>query len=190
MEAKFFTIPGRLQKCVKSDIISHTGQFTENTLFFIKNIGTLNFYGTYKLQNVNTHLHSDEVTRNKKYYQNQVDILIANHLIYKLIADDTNAELIFKMYIRTADEFDLFEGANFLAMNTIYYVMSSENHQGTFKVNSDSKLEQMKYNTIQGPFFISPYTNIDSIKSKIAEGSIFVPYKKQKFEQFEIKKTA
>jgi hypothetical protein len=192
METKFFTIPGRLQKCVKSDIISHTGQFTENTLFFIKNIGTLNFYGTYKLQNVNTHLDSYEVTRNKKYYKKEVEVLVANNLIYKLIADDTNAELIFKMYIRTADEFDLFEGANFLAMNTIYYLMSSENHQGTFKVNSDSdsKLEQMKYNAIQGPFFISPYTNIDSIKTKIAEGSIFVPYKKQKFEQIEIQKTA
>jgi hypothetical protein len=171
METKFFTIPGRLQKCVKSDIISHTGQFTENTLFFIKNIGTLNFYGTYKLQNVNTHLDSYEVTRNKKYYKKEVEILVANNLIYKLIADDTNAELIFKMYIRTADEFDLFEGANFLAMNTIYYVFNATNH-------------------IEGPFLINPYTNIDSIKTKIAEGSIFVPYKKQKFEQIEIQKTA
>lgn len=190
METKFYTLPGRLQQCVKSDIISHTGQFTENTLFFIKNIGTLQFYGTYKLQNINTHLYSEEVTRNKNYYQKEVDLLIANHLIYKLIADDTNAELIFKMYIRTADEFDLFEGADFLAMNTIYYVLGSEKSEGTYKVNSNSKLEQMKLDTIQGPFFINPYTNVDSIKEKISQGTIFVPYKKQKFEPFEIQKTA
>ena len=190
METKFYTLPGRLQKCVKSDIISHTGQFTENTLFFIKNIGTLDFYATYKITDVNSHLKSEEVVRNKEYQKNEVELLLANKLLYKLISDDTNAELIFKMYIRTANEFDLFEGADFLAMNTIYYILGSENSEGTYKVNSSLKLEQMKQDTIQGPFFINPYTNVDSIKQKISQGTIFVPYKKQKFEPIEIKKTA
>lgn len=162
METKFYTIPGRLKKISRTDILSSCGKFSENTLFFIKNIGTLEFYGTYKITNVNTHLDNEESRRNIEYHKNEVEILLANHLIYKLTEDDVNCDFKFKMYIRTADEFDVFEGANFLAMNTIYYVHEE--------------------NVIKGPFYINSYTIVETIKEKLAQGKILVPYKKQKFE--------
>lgn len=170
MEIKYYVVNAHLVRCALEDLIRHDGDFVENKMFFVKDIATQKFKGTYRIVEANTTVKDELQIACDKYLKNEIETLLACNLIFKLSATPNPLDFSFKMYLKTAVEFDLFDG-NLLKMNSIYYIMTP----------SGSPL---------GPGYLSPENSPETLREQIEKGLILVPTKKQLFEPSQLAKAS
>lgn len=171
MEIKFYETKGTLVQCSKEDLITSTGNFIEEKVFFIKKLNETNFSSVYKIRGVNSFHKNEHQKATEKYMFKEVLFLLHNKLIYKLSELHAAQNYQFKLYLKTAIDYDLFYAPKFLKTNTVYYTINKEG-------------------TITGPLYIYESTNIETMKTQMQSGNILVPTNKQLFESFTFKKTA
>lgn len=170
MKINFYVVKASLAICQLDDLIRYDGSFVENKTFFLKDVKTQNFYSTYKIISAN-HPHKDKLQLAiDKYLTNEVKLLLRYKLIFKFAEISNSIDFSFKIYLKTAVEFDLFEG-NLLKTNAVYYEI---NEQGL---------------TI-GPGYLSSENIPEVLREKMLKGLILVPTKKQLFEPIETAKAS
>ena len=170
-QINFYVIKASLSKCDYEDMIRQDGKFIENKFFFVKDIVTNEFKTTYRIQGINAEIFRDEhQNAREKYQMQQIDFLIALNLIYKLNDVYNSDDYCFKMYLKTATNFDLVYCPNELIKNCIYYIIKDD--------------------SFVGPYYTTDNTSYDEIVEGISNGNILVPSKKQLFEQIVIAKAS
>lgn len=170
MEIKYYVVNAHLVRCVLEDLVKPDGSFVENKMFFVKDIASQKFKGTYRIVEANASVKDELQIACDKYQRNEIETLLACNLIFKLSLTANPLDFGFKMYLKTAVEFDLFDG-NLLKMNSIYYVMTA----------SGSPL---------GPGYLSAENSPETLREQIEKGLILVPTKKQLFEPSQLAKAS
>lgn len=156
-----------------SDIVTHDGIFKNHKMFFIKDEATREFCGIYKtIDNDWINKDTDDYRMNQEYQINHLKYLLGKRLIYMLSTNNNENDFQFKLYLKKADEFDMFYSPSFLKLHKIYYVINP------------------KDNSVTGPEFINTETQISTINSLIEKGLIYTPNNRQSFEPFKSKQSA
>ena len=169
---KFYTIKASLVRCSRQDFFDSEGFFLENKLFFIKDYVTKEFVSHYVLpMDFTKNLTDRDSLLSKKYTVGEINNMLRHGLIYKIVETSNVLDFNFSMYIRTANEFDLFYNFKNLQQNVTYYNI---NYQGM----------------VSGPFHITSFTKIEEIKKLMDQGLVLVPNHKQKFEQITLAKAS
>jgi len=145
-----------------------------NKLLFVKCPINGNFIGNYtipELDNNNRPYHSYQelaaIEERNKFYRKELFTGLAAQLFYVLSEVHNEYDFQFKLQLRTADFFDLFDSETDTKPNTIYYI----------KVNAQQ---------VTGPHFMPKITDINKVKNAMANGKLFVPTAKQTFEPYKI----
>ena len=172
MEIKYYLVNASLSKCESEDFRKMDGSFLENRFFFTKDIVTREFKNTYRLRGVNAKVHRDEhQDALEKYTETQIDFLVSLDLVYKLNNTYNQDDYCFKMYLKTAIDFDVFNSPSDLLIGAIFYQLNEEKQ-------------------VNGPYYIDDNTPMDSMTENIKKGIVLVPHKKQTFERVLIAKAS
>ena len=118
MEIKYYVVNASLVRCSLEDLMKHDGSFIENKMFFLKDIAPQKFKATYKIISANHEVKDALQRASDKYMKNEIETLLACNLIFKLAETKNPLDFSFKIYLKTAVEFDLFDG-KYLKMNSI-----------------------------------------------------------------------
>lgn len=172
MEIKYYIVNASLSKCDSEDFRKMDGSYIENRFFFTKNIATKEFKNTYRLRGVNAKMYRDKFQDAlEKHTQIQIDFLVSLELIYKLNNTYNEEDFCFKMYLKTAIDFDVFNSPSDLLIGAIFYQLNEEKQ-------------------VTGPYYIDDNTPTDIMYENVKKGIILVPHKKQTFERVLIAKAS
>lgn len=154
--------------------IFHGRDTLMNKLLFVKCPKNGNFIGRYtipELDNGNHPYHTYreliEIEDRNKFYRQELTLGITAKLFYVLSDNHNDNFFQFKLILRTADLFDLFDGENYTKANAVYYV----------KVNEHE---------VTGPHYMLKNPDINHVKETMKLGKLFVPAAKQTFEPYKI----
>jgi hypothetical protein len=168
METKYYSIRSTFKKCSKEDFFQN-GRIIENTTYYIKDETTLQFKDSYVIGSIyyNSITPSEyELTEN--YYLEEIEYLTTRNLVYKLDESFDLEAYNFRLYLKTASEFDIYYGAtNHMIINTTYYCITGENK-------------------IVGPLKIEENHSGKKFRDFLNKGLLLVPTKKQTFETIKI----
>lgn len=172
MEIKYYLVNASLSKCESEDFRKMDGSFLENRFFFTKDIVTKEFKNTYRLRGVNAKIHRDEYQDAlEKYTEIQIDFLVSLGLVYKLNNTYNQDDYCFKMYLKTAIPFDIFNSPNEVLSGAIYYLLN----------------ESMQFT---GPYYLDDNTELDLMHENLKKGIVMVPHKRQTYERVLIAKAS
>lgn len=168
METKYYSIRGTLAKCSTEDFFSN-GRIIENTTYYIKDEITCKFKDRYVIGSIyHNSIMPSEYQLKENYYLEQIEYLTTRHLVYKLEENYDNEAFNFKLYLKTASEFDIYYGAtNHMILNTTYFCITNDNK-------------------IIGPLQIQEKHSGKKFRDSLEKGLLLVPTKKQSFEVFKI----
>ena len=145
-----------------------------NKLLFVKCPTNGNFIGNYtipELDNNNRPYHNykelEAIDNRNKFFRKELSTGLAAQLFYVLSEVHNEHDFQFKLQLRTADFFDLFDSESATKANTIYYL----------KVNAQE---------VTGPHFMPKITDVNHVKNAMLNGKLFVPTAKQTFEPYKI----
>ncbi|GAB3708441.1 hypothetical protein [Flavobacterium koreense] len=155
-----------------SDLKNSEGIFNFNSIFFLKDEITKEFYSTYKLHDNDWIYKPDFAKSSEKYFEEEVNYLVNKRLIYKLSTNNNNKDFEFRLYLKRADLDSIFFCPQHIRFNRIYYVVDK------------------KSGSIIGPEYTNFETDIEKFKELIENGFIYVPTKKQTFEPFRLAKAS
>lgn len=172
MEIQYLRIKATLERCSREDLVTASGNFIENKVFFLKDYNSREFNKTYRILNVNSMFKDELQLAIEKYQMNEVNFLLQNNLIYKISQVNHQLDYHFLLYIKTAIEFDLFESPKHLKINTLYY-----------NQHPDGKHDLV-------PNFITEQDIPSDFFERMQRGKIWVPTKKQHFEPYKIQKAS
>lgn len=170
-------IKAALRVATREDIFCDQTPLT-NKLLFVKCPVTGEFRGVYVIpswQSTQLPYASASVIRavrnSNNYFMRELLDGLHYQLFYVLDEMKNQTSFTFKLNLKTADEFDFFEGLESVKQNLIYYVKISDTE-------------------IQGPHSLKFTLACDHIKKAIEAGKLFVPSKTQSFEPYKMAKTA
>ena len=168
METKYYSIRGTLTKCSKEDFFHH-GRIIENTTYYIKDETTLQFKDRYVIGSIYYNsITTSEYELTENYYLEQIEYLTSKNLVYKLQDNFDSEEHNFKLFLKTASEFDIYYGStNHMIINTTYYCITGQNK-------------------IVGPLIIKENHSGKKFREFLNKGLLLVPTKKQTFESIKI----
>lgn len=149
-----------------------------NKMLFVKHPETREFNGVFvidRLHSTNLPYVAPEENAFQRKLNNYTMRELLNGLHYQLfyVLDEEKSEknFSFKLRLKTADEFDFFEGPNSVKQNLVYYTKINENE-------------------IQGPHIMKYSSQCDHISKALTDGILFVPSKTQTFEPFNLAKAS
>jgi hypothetical protein len=155
-----------------SDLKNSEGIFNFNSVFFLKDEITKEFYATYKLHDNDWIYKSEQTLSSEKYFNDEVNYLVNKRLIYRLSESNNSKDFEFKLYLKRADLYDVFFCPGHIRFNRIYYVVDK------------------KTGSVIGPEYTKFDTDKENFKELIDNGLIYVPTKKQTFEPFRLAKAS
>ena len=170
MEIKYYVVHASLVRCSLEDLMKPDGSFIENKMFFLKDIATQKFKATYKIISANHEVKDALQRASDKYMKKEIETLLACNLIFKLAETKKSLDFSFKIYLKTAVEFDLFDG-KYLKMNSIYYIMN-------------------EHGSPLGPTYLCSENSPELLREQMEKGLILVPTKKQLFEPIQLAKAS
>lgn len=143
----------------------------ENKILFLKCPVRHTFVGTFKLLGLDFHdypYHSkdkrDDVFQRNSFIKNEINMHLKNHSLYKLSQNTNSMDFQFTLYLRPAEEYDLFYCPSLQVPNVVCYLKLNEND-------------------IAGPLNLN---DVLDVKNKFLKGQIYVPTTIQTFEPFKL----
>jgi len=143
----------------RSDVFDGEGIPLENKLLVLKNPFTKVIEGMYRIGGTD------------RYDIIELIHGLAKNQFFKLSEIQNETDFQFKLFLRPADEFDLFYTPSFQKNNVLHYVKPS-------------------VNSIVGPLYTGEFSDKNALRNHIENQTIYVPFKKQLFEPISKQKTA
>lgn len=147
----------------------HHDQTFENKTLFLKCPLKHDFIGLYKVPAVNNEEYPymdaaqrQSIKETNKYWIDEINMHLANYSLYKLSESTNSMDFQFMLYLRPADDFDLFDSPIHQKPNIVCYL----------KLNSHD---------ITGPINLN---DVENVKEKMERGQIYIPTKKQLFQPY------
>lgn len=156
---EFYKVRASLVLASYGDIYYKEGKLLENRMFFVCDDISRKFIDTYTIPA------SDEWEKSNLFYG------IRRHMLYKLSEVFNNIDFQFNLIVRRATDHELFDSPKWLKINSIYYLLNSDN-------------------MITGPFFVNEMDDFAHFHDLIAKGSVYTPNRKQLFEPYKIQQSA
>ena len=154
--------------------VFHNNETFENKLLFLKCPLKHEFIGMYTIPAIdnNEYPYMEASQRQtikaiNKYSIEELNVYLKNYALYKL-SDTTNSmDFQFKLYLRPANDFDLYDSTIFQKPNIICYVKTGD--------------------AVVGPYSLN---DLENVKEKMNKAQIYIPTKKQLFEPYNISKAS
>jgi hypothetical protein len=105
------------------------------------------------------------INDNSNYEKEMLFLAIAKGMLFELSELHTGLNFHFWLIVRQAEAFDCMYSPRFLKFNTTYYLVGD-------------------HNEITGPLYIHESDSPGHFRNLIAEGRIYVPAKRQLFEEY------
>jgi hypothetical protein len=157
---KKIMIRAALEPVSYEDVFKKNGHCIENKLFFLKHPISKEMYGYTKVY---------EGNENDPYFIKEIRTAFVLKIMYVLRPATYKSEFIFKLILQEAERDDFFESNIHLMNNVIFYVDTIKG--------------------VQGPFYTNHFTN-DRINQGLEQGNLYIPSKRQTFEQILNQQTA
>ena len=158
-------------KLASQEDVFHGNETYENKMLFLRDQFTKEFLATYKIQSIDNRTfpyHSKEykemICAGNKYVRDELNELLQKKMLYKIAESHNSVDIQVKLILRTADEFDFFQNEKYFVPNVIYYI----------KVNDHE---------LTGPHMLPFDASILHTKTALLNGKLFVPHKRQTFEE-------
>ena len=105
------------------------------------------------------------------YERSMLYSAIVHKLLYKF--SDASSGLLFNFWliVRQAEEYDFFYIKNQLKSNLVYYIMNDQH-------------------TVSGPIYLHEHDDTNYIRKLLEQGKLYVPTRKQLFEEYQKQKSA
>ena len=156
---KIIQVRASIVQASRSDVFNGEGIPLENKLLVLKNPHTKIIEGMYRIGGTDRYDIIELITG------------LGLNQFYKFSETHNDLDFQFKLFLRPADDFDLFWNPSHQKTNVLHYIRPTPE-------------------TILGPLYTNEFSEKSTLRNHIENQTIYVPYKKQLFEQINKQKTA